>query len=210
MANGVVGVAAANGGTAILIIKLPTNPNGYFVLNVNSNADYLVEVNPLFGVGADFVGSQYMGRRYGYDPDDTIKRLGDANYEAFLIRQQLIRKTGSNLLGGYASEAEQMKGFMEAGLSSAKKLKLEYGKAPTSEQFVKLEEDIVWMVEIEVKGQKVLAPVVYLAQSTKDSVQKGAVIAANNINMDLASLTNIGGTISGDNALNITKKILQT
>ncbi|MBW1616036.1 MAG: hemagglutinin repeat-containing protein, partial [Deltaproteobacteria bacterium] len=189
-----------------LHITLPTNPNGYFVTSVASNAAYLIETNPLFKVGVDFVGSQYMEHRYGYDPDDTIKKLGDANYEAYLIRQQLISKIGSNLLGNFANEAAQMKGLMDSALAEADKMGLEYGKSPTKEQLAEIEEDMVWMVETEVDGQKVLAPVVYLAQSTKDSIATGIVIAANDINMDLASLSNTGGTISGDNTLNIKTK----
>ncbi|MBW1617049.1 MAG: hemagglutinin repeat-containing protein, partial [Deltaproteobacteria bacterium] len=185
---------------------LPSNPNGYFVISKDPNADYLVETNPLFNVGVDFVGSQYMEHRYGYDPDDTIQKLGDANYEGYLIRQQLISKIGSNLLGGFANEAAQMQSLMDAGLSSAKKIGFEYGKAPKKDQIDKLKEDIVWMVETVVDGKKVLTPVVYLAKSTKDAIEKGAVIAAKDVNMNLASVTNTGGTISGDNTLNIKSK----
>ena len=91
-----------------LTITLPANPNGYFVTNKDPGAQYLVETNPLFAVGSNFVGSNYLAERYGYNPDVVTKRLGDANYEAFLLKQQLIQQLGTNLIKGYDSEAAQM------------------------------------------------------------------------------------------------------
>lgn len=206
----ITGITAANGNPAIsfggLVINLPTNPNGYFVISQNSGSKFLVETNPLFAVGSNYVGTDYMAQRYGYNPDTVIKRLGDANYEAYLIRQQLIHQTGTNLLQGYGSEADQMKRLMDQALSQGKSAGFVFGKALDPSQIANLKEDIVWMVETVVAGQKVLAPVVYLASGTRNAIERGAVIAADNMTMNLTSLTNTGGTISGAKSLSVTSQ----
>lgn len=213
-ANSASGASAQSGGSGVaggapavsyggLTINLPSNPNGYFVTNQNPSAQYLVETNPLYAVGSNFVGSNYLAERYGYNPDEIGKRLGDSDYEAYLIRQQLIQQTGNNILNGQADEAAQMQALMDNAANQGKKIGLKWGQALTAEQASKLDHDIVWMVETTVAGQKVLAPVVYLSAGTKNAIQTGAVISAKDANLNLTSLTNSGGTISGSNSLNI-------
>ncbi|MDQ7970202.1 MAG: hemagglutinin repeat-containing protein, partial [Oxalicibacterium faecigallinarum] len=189
-----------------LSITLPTNPNGYFVPSKNSDARFLVETNPLFNVGSNFVGSDYLAVRLGINPDTVQKRLGDANYEGYLIRQQLIEQTGNNVLKGYADEATQMQRLMDQGAAQGAALGLTFGQPLTADQVANLKEDMVWMVETVVGGQKVLAPVVYLASSTRDAIEGGAVIAGTNVKLDVASLNNTGGTISGEGSLDVKSK----
>lgn len=201
------GATAVGGANAIsfggLAITLPANPNGYFVVSQAPGSRYLIETNPLFAVGSGFVGSDYMLEHYGYDPDTVMKRLGDANYEAYLVRQQLIAETGNVILGGYANEAEQMKRLMEQAIDESARQGFAFGAALTPGQIAALQEDVVWMVETTVAGQKVLAPVVYLAASTRDAIQTGAVIAGKDVKLDVTSLTNTGGTISGSGSLDV-------
>ena len=208
--TGVSGTTTASGAPAIsfggLVIALPTNPNGYFVVSTAPGSKYLVETNPLFAVGSNYVGSDYMASRYGYNPDTVMKRLGDSNYEAYLIRQQLISQIGKNILNGYGNEADQMKRLMDQAVDEGKRVGFVFGQALTTDQIANLKSDVVWMVETTIAGQKVLAPVVYLAASTKNSIETGAVIAGENVNMNLTSVTNTGGTISGSKSLNITSK----
>ncbi|MDP1872461.1 MAG: hemagglutinin repeat-containing protein [Gallionella sp.] len=199
-------VAGASLSFAGLNLTLPSNPNGYFVPNRDPAAHYLVETNPLFAVGSNFVGSDYMAQRYGYNPDTVIKRLGDSNYEAYLVRQQLIQQTGGNVLKGYGNEAAQMQSLMDQAVSQGKEMGLVFGQALSPSQAASLKQDIVWMEEVVVAGQKVLAPRVYLAQSTRDMISGGAVIAGDNVNLDVTSLTNTGGSISGGDTLKITSK----
>lgn len=184
----------------------PTNPNGYFVLTKNPSADYLIESNPLYGLGSDYAGSDRLLKSLGIDPEGTTKRLGDANYEAYLIRQQLISATGSTVLNGYANEATQMERLMDQAAGESKGLGLILGKALTADQIADLKQDIVWMVETTVSGQKVLQPIVYLASESRKSIVSGAVIAGQNVTMDVSSLTNKGGTISGAESLTVTSK----
>jgi filamentous hemagglutinin family protein len=189
-----------------LNLNLPTNPNGYFVTAKNPNSQYLVETNPLFGAENNTVGSDYLTKLLNINPDKEIKRLGDANYEAKLVRDQLIAQTGANVLKGMDSEAAQMQALMDNASDQAGKLGLVYGQALSPDQVANLKEDMVWMVETVVGGQKVVAPVVYLAKSTRDAIEgDGPVISATNMKIDAGSVTNTGGTIKGDK-LDITAK----
>ena len=184
-------------------IALPSNPNGYYVPSKDPSAKFLVETNPIFAVGSDFVGSDYMAQRFGFNPDTVQTRLGDANYEAYLIRQQLIEQTGSNVIAGYNNEADQMKRLMDQAVTQSAKLGLEFGKTPTAEQLANLTEDIVWMEEVVVNGQKVLAPKVYLAAATVAAIDTGAVIGGQNVTIAGEGLKNTGGTIAATGTLNV-------
>lgn len=194
-----------NPATGAQPLTLPTNPNGMFVPSRNPNSGYLVESNPLYTNVDNYLGSDYLAEKYQFNADEVVKRLGDAAYETSLVRQQLASQAGTNLLNGYANEKEQMRGLMDHAGSQAASLGLKYGQALTADQQAGLKQDMIWMVETTVAGQKVLAPVVYLAAGTKAMFEPGnAVIAADKTNMSLTSLTNTGGTISGASSLNIT------
>jgi len=195
-----VTVPAANGITFTgLNLTLPTNPNGYFVPVKNPTSAYLVETNPLFQVGNNSVGSSYLSKLLGIDPEKEQKRLGDANYEAKLVRDQLIAQTGNNIIKGMANEAAQMQALMDNAATQSSALGLVFGQPLTKDQASALTEDVVWMVEQVVNGQKVLAPVVYLAQSTRDAIEGGGpVMSATNATIKAGTLTNTGGTIAAD------------
>lgn len=184
-------------------VTLPTNPNGYFVASHSPNAQYLVETNPLFSAGSNFLGSNYLAELLGFNPDTVEKRLGDANYEAYLIRQQLIAQTGSNILKGQVAEAPQIKSLMDGAVSQGESLGLTWGQPLTAAQVGNLKQDMVWMVETTVAGQKVLAPVVYLSAASRSSIDGGAVIAGKNVNLNLASLNNLGGTLKATDTMTI-------
>lgn len=205
----VINVSPVGGVSSItfggIVIQLPTSPNGYFVMNPDRSASYLVETNPLFATVTNLYGSAYLADQFKPTPDMLTKRLGDANYEAYLIRQQLIAQTGNNLLAGYEKESDLLKDLMEKGAVEASRLELTWGSAPTNDKLADLRQDLVWMVYVEVNGQRVLTPVVYLSQETVAGIQTGAVIQAKNITMkDMASVTNTGGTIIGSETLTIT------
>ncbi len=188
-------------------VTLPSNPNGYFVVSKDPSAKFLVETNPLFQVDSGFVGSDYLAERLGFDPDTTLQRLGDANYEAQLIRQQLIAQTGRNLLSQAETEVQQMQRLMDNAATVATSAGLTYGQAPTAEQLAALTGDIVWMVETIVAGQKVLAPVVYLSQASRDAFEAGgASIDVENATIVADSLENTGGTIAASGALAVETK----
>jgi len=188
-----------------LSISLPTNPNGYFVRAKSSNAAYLIEVNPRFGLDAPYLGSDYLFKKLNTKSgtEKIIRRLGDAAYENHLIRQQMIVQTGRDVLKRFKQNAElQTRSLFDAAAEASTELKLTWGVALTKEQVNKLKTDIVWMVKTVVDGQEVLAPVVYLCQATKNNVTPdGAVISADVTDIKMASLDNIGGLIEGEEKL---------
>ena len=196
--NGVRG--ATFGGTTV---SLPTNVNGYFVTAATPRAGFLVETNPRYQVGSTSVGSDYLSNLLGFSPDVLVRRLGDAGYEAYLIRQQLVAQTGNAILAGVQNASTQVRRLMDQAAAESKDLGLAYGQALTPAQQAALTQDIVWMVQTEVGGQVVLAPVVYLSQATRAGITGGAVISAENANLSLTSLTNAGGTIAGGKTLKI-------
>lgn len=198
-ANAALGVNGTSFGG--INIPLPANPNGYYVTVKTPGAKYLVETNPLYQVGSSNVGSDYLSKLLGYNADEIGLRLGDASYEAYLVKQQLVAQTGNVILAQYANADAQMQGLMENAAGEARSLGLQYGKALTPEQQAGLRGDIVWMVQTVIDGKTVLAPVVYLAQSTKNNIASGAVISAQDANLSLSSLTNTGGTIVGGKSL---------
>ena len=206
--TGSVGYTGGNAGNGVsgtsfggIKVTLPNSPNSYYVLSSDPKARYLVETNPLYLGGGSTLGSDYLARLLGYNPDELAMRLGDASYEAWLVKQQLIAQTGNAVLVGYQSADGQMKSLMEHAAGESTSLGLAYGKPLTPEQQAALKQDIVWMVQTEIEGKTVLAPVVYLAQSTKANISKGAVISAENANLSLESMTNTGGTIVGTKSL---------
>ncbi|HEX8885861.1 MAG TPA: hemagglutinin repeat-containing protein, partial [Noviherbaspirillum sp.] len=201
-----------------LDLSLPANPNGYFVISRDPGTRYMVETNPRFlltggvdsrtgqgGNTADGLigGSDYLAMELGFDPERMQKRLGDAAYEQRLIQQQLIAQTGRHLLAGKRDEAAQMQALFESAAGQASKLGLRFGVALGEEQINALDRDIVWMVEQEVRGEKVLAPVVYLSRASREGVERGTVIAADDITMQVASLDNRGGVIAGRDRLTV-------
>lgn len=196
---------AANGvnGTSFggIDIPLPTNPNGLFVIAREPGAKYLVESNPLYMGGTATYGSDYLTKMLGYSTDEIGLRLGDASYENYLVKQQLIAQTGNVLLATYQNADTQMQALFDNASTQSKGLGLEFGRALTPEQQAGLKQDIVWMVQTVVDGKTVLAPVVYLSAATKASVTSGAVISAQDASLNLASLTNTGGTIAGGKSL---------
>lgn len=177
-------------------IALPTTPNGLFVPAQGNTSGYLVESNPLYTNIDNFLGSDYLAQKYNFKADDVTKRLGDAAFETYLVRQQLVTLTGSNMVvGGAATEKAQMQALMDHAGTQAKSLGLSYGKALTAAQQAGLKSDMVWMVETTVNGQKVLAPVVYLAASTRELFNNsagGGLIAGDAVTANVSSLTNSG------------------
>ncbi|MBK4736542.1 hemagglutinin repeat-containing protein [Noviherbaspirillum pedocola] len=148
-------------------------------------------------IDVDAGGSDYLVQQLGQDPNALTLRLGDANYEQRLIREQLVAETGRNLLQGQGSESAQFQQLMDRAAEQASAMGLRLGLALTRDQAAKLKHDMLWLVEQNVEGHRVLVPVVYLSQATKDSIVKGAVIAADDMRINATALENRGGTIQG-------------
>jgi len=180
--------------------RLPDN--SLYQVRPDSTSPYLVETDPRFTNKKQWLSSDYMMNAFTTDPNNVLKRLGDGYYEQRLIREQVIALSGSRYLGNWQSDEEQYKGLMDAGVTFGKKYNLTPGVALTAEQMALLSGDIVWMVAQTVtladgSSQRVLVPQVYATVKPGDLDGSGALLAGNNVGLNLSGDLNNGGRISG-------------
>ena len=195
-------------------INLPKNDKGLF--RINNNIDnkpgfsYLVETNINFIDKSRFFGSEYFFKRIGFNPDRNIRLLGDSFYETKLINKAILEGTGRRFLSGYKSDKEQMQALYDNAASEQEDLNLSLGIALSKDQIAKLKKDIIWYVEEEVQGQKVLVPKVYLTRNTLSKLKdkNASIDAGQELNITADNITNTGNlsanniTITSDNLTN--------
>lgn len=183
---------------------LPQGQNGLFQLNNDPGYPYLIETNPAFASLSNFLNSGYLLDAVGYNPDQTQRRLGDGLYEQRLIQQAIAARTGKRFLAGLNSDEAQFKYLMDNAIASKQALNLAPGIALTAEQVAALTHDIVWMQEQVVNGQKVLVPVLYLAQANDRLAPGGALIQGQDVALISGSNLNNSGTLRASNNLSAT------
>ncbi|MDD3597212.1 hemagglutinin repeat-containing protein [Sulfuricurvum sp.] len=188
-------------------ITLPQGKYGLFLVNQDINHPYLIEQNPLYTDYNTFISSDYILERLGFEPDNTLKRLGDGAYETQLVRDSVIRLSGERYLGNYTSDAEQYQALMDNALRVQAELGLVIGVSLTQDQIAGLADNIVWLEEKTIEGIKVLVPRVYLASGALN--ESGPKIAANTIDLNVAnSLTN-DGVIQASDTLSLNAKTIK-
>ena len=175
-----------------------------YTLNEDPSADYLVETNPKYADYHEFLSSDYLLERVKADPEKISKRLGDGYFEQQFVLEQVLGLTGKKYLDGYGSDMEQFQALMEAGATVAEEMGLEIGVALTAEQIASLTSDIVWLVEEEINGQKVLVPEVYLAAIRDEDLKaSGALITGGEVELySKQDIENIG-TINADRTVDL-------
>ncbi|SFN22860.1 filamentous hemagglutinin [Izhakiella capsodis] len=170
-----------------------------------SGSPYLIVTDPRFTSRTQFISSDYLLARVGYDPAAVHKRLGDGFYEQKLVRDQVLSLTGRQSVHGEDAMA-QYQALMNNGVKVAQDFSLVPGVALTPEQIAALQQDIVWLVSETVNTesgtQAVLVPKVYLAQSTLRLTGDGALIAGGDLQLSTNSVTNAGNLLA-DRALGI-------
>ncbi len=178
-----------------------------FTINTNPTAKYLVETNEKFANYNNFLSSDYLLERVKSDPTKVSKRLGDGYYEQKLVTEQITELTGKKYLNDYSSALEQYQALMENGATVANEYNLTVGVALTKEQMAALTSDIVWLVEEEVNGEKVLVPEVYLSTlKTGDLTSSGALIVGTDVELVASDDLKNVGTIKADNNLTVAAK----
>ncbi|MDG9853111.1 filamentous hemagglutinin N-terminal domain-containing protein [Pseudomonas nitroreducens] len=167
---------------------------------------YLVETNPELTSLKSFLGSDYLLGLLGYDPDKAQKRLGDGLYEQRLIQQAVVARTGQRYIDGMASDEALFKYLMDNAIAYKDSLQLQLGVGLSAEQVAALTHDIVWLEEATINGEKVLVPVLYLAQAEGRLAANGALIMGNDLSLiSGGNLTNQGTLrASGDLAASAT------
>ncbi|NWC37244.1 DUF637 domain-containing protein [Pseudomonas gingeri] len=162
---------------------------------------YLIETNPAFADLKQFVSSDYLLSRLGYNDEDSTKRLGDGFYEQKLIQQAVVARTGQRFIDGQTSDESLFKYLMDNAVSSKQQLNLSVGVSLTSEQVAALTHDIVWMEKQVVNGEEVLVPVLYLAQANNRLAPNGALIQGSDVNLIAGANLENSGTLRASNNL---------
>ncbi|MCW8197320.1 filamentous hemagglutinin N-terminal domain-containing protein [Verminephrobacter aporrectodeae subsp. tuberculatae] len=176
--------------------------NSLFALTPNSAAHYLVETDPAFANYQNWLGSDYLLSALSIDPARVQKRLGDGFYEQKLIREQVAQLTGRRFLAGYENDEAQYRALMNSGVSFAKAHHLVPGVALSAAQMAQLTSDIVWLVEKDItladgSTAKALVPQLYAQVQSGDLQAGGALIAGNNVQLNLTGNLLNSGTIAG-------------
>ncbi|WP_440482556.1 hemagglutinin repeat-containing protein [Serratia marcescens] len=169
--------------------------NGLFSQHTATGSPFLVVTDERFTRRDNFISSDYMLERVGYDPAQAHKRLGDGFYEQRLVREQVLALTGKPSVKGWDA-MEQYQQLMNNGSKVAQDFHLVPGVALTPEQIAALQQDIVWLVSetVQTEGgpQTVWVPKVYLAQTTLRLTGDGAVIGGGDLQLSANSITNAG------------------
>lgn len=214
--DGTSATAPTTGGNTppVQVIGTPENPlpnlvppTGQLYIR-DPNGRYLIETDPRFANYGTWLGSDYLLGKLGYSPDGRLKRLGDDFYETQLVLQQITGLTGRKYLAA-SNGLDQYRDLMDAGASVAGRFGLSIGIALTSQQIAALDQDIVWLVEQTVEGQKVLVPVVYLSQASAQKYRlDGAVISANTVAINATGNVNNRGGLKAAGDLSLSAKNL--
>ncbi|HFO1266887.1 TPA: DUF637 domain-containing protein, partial [Pseudomonas aeruginosa] len=189
---------------------LQTLPSVARVEGVPSNATpsnshkYLIETNPALTELKQFLNSDYLLGGLGINPDDSKKRLGDGLYEQRLVREAIVQRTGQRFIAGLNSDEAMFRYLMDNAIASKDVLGLTPGVTLSAAQVAALTHDIVWLEEVEVNGEKVLAPVVYLAQAEGRLGPNGALILGRDVNLITGGDLRNAGTLRAQNDLSAT------
>ncbi|MHA3916748.1 two-partner secretion domain-containing protein, partial [Halovulum sp. GXIMD14793] len=188
--NAAVSEASGNVDPADLASDLTSND--LLVVSVDPDAAYLIETDPQFVNPELFLSSDYFLIAVGLDPAEAQKRLGDAYAELLYIRKQLLALAGMLRLQPGIDEVAQIKAMYDNAVNAAEELDLTVGVALTPAQQAALKTDIIWMEEIQVNGQTVLAPRVYLADTSRITLAGGSVLRGAVIDVNTTDFQNSG------------------
>jgi filamentous hemagglutinin len=162
---------------------------------------YLIETNPALTDLKQFMSSDYLLGLLGVTPDNSQKRLGDGLYEQRLIREAVVARTGQRFLDGLTSDEAMFRYLMDNAIASKQRLNLSVGVTLTAAQVAALTHDLVWLEEYLVNGEKVLVPVLYLAQAKNRLAPNGALIQGQNVSLIAGTELNNAGTLRAANNL---------
>jgi len=196
-----VSAGDAQSGAGLSIARVQGLPSSATPSNSHK---YLIESNPELTSLKSFLSSDYLLDQLGYDPDQTQKRLGDGLYEQRLLQQAVVARTGQRYIDGMTSDESLFKYLMDNAIAYKDELHLTPGVALSAEQVAALTHDIVWLEEAEVNGEKVLVPVLYLAQANNRLAPNGALIQGHDLNLISGGGLANQGVLRASNNLDVT------
>ncbi|RUR90825.1 hemagglutinin repeat-containing protein [Pectobacterium polaris] len=148
------------------------------------------------------LGSSYLLDKLNLDADHDYRFLGDAEFDSRYISQAVLKQSGQRHLNGTGSDLEQMQMLLDNAAAAQKGMNLQLGVSLTPDQVANLSQSMVWWENIEVNGQTVLAPKLYLAQADKSNLQ-GSAIVANKIELNAGGSVTNSGTLKAVEVLAI-------
>ncbi|WP_353655849.1 hemagglutinin repeat-containing protein [Erwinia sp. S59] len=210
---------------------IPSGNNGLFVSAEKPDSPYLIVTNPkIAGIGKldsnlfngldisslsapqevrsqftdtrQFLGSSYFLDRLKLKPESDYRFLGDAAFDTRYVSNAVLSQTGQRYISGVGSDLAQMQTLIDNAAHQQQSLGLQLGVSLTPEQVAALTESIVWWETVEIDGQKVLAPKLYLATQDVKPLT-GSTILANNVSLKGGTLTNAGSTLQGGSSLSL-------
>ena len=171
-----------------------------------STSSFLIETRSQFIDVSRYVSSDYfLNQLQGYNPDETIRRLGDAYAETRFILAQIYEQTKRHISLSPKDTSALITTLYDNAVQQQQALNLTAGIALTPEQISQLTKDIVWLEEKIVQGETVLVPVFYLSPSSTQEVRLNKpTIKAPNVDINAASLISKDGDIFTTDSLTIT------
>ncbi|MFJ5359588.1 hemagglutinin repeat-containing protein [Pectobacterium sp. CHL-2024] len=148
------------------------------------------------------LGSSYLLDKLNLDADHDYRFLGDAEFDTRYISQAVLKQSGQRYLNGTGSDLQQMQTLLDNAAAAQKGMNLQLGVSLTPDQVANLSQSLVWWENIEVNGQTVLAPKLYLAQADKSNLQ-GSVIVANKVELNAGGSVTNSGTLRAVDVLAI-------
>src|SRR5690606_7995515 len=112
--------------------------------------------------------------------------------------------TGQRFLDGLTSDEAMFRYLMDNAIASKQQLGLSVGVGLSAAQVAALTHDIVWLEEHEVSGEKVLVPVLYLAQADGRLAPSGALIQGKDVALISGGELSNQGTLRASNDLSAT------
>ncbi len=139
------------------------------------NPKYVVETRDAFVTLESLYGSEYLLDRIDYHPEQELTFMGDPFYEMREVSKAIEREYRQRyILEGCASEQEQYETLLENGAKAYRDYNLAVGIELSAEQINSLQEPIVWLVEAEVDGKKVLTPKLYFPEALQVKLGVGS------------------------------------
>ncbi|ACX88282.1 filamentous hemagglutinin family outer membrane protein [Pectobacterium parmentieri WPP163] len=148
------------------------------------------------------LGSSYLLDKLNLDADHDYRFLGDAEFDTRYINQAVLKQSGQRYLNGTGSDLTQMQMLLDNAAVAQKGMNLQLGVSLTPDQVANLSQSMVWWENIEINGQTVLAPKLYLAQADKNNLQ-GSAIVANKIELNAGGSVTNSGTLKAVEVLAI-------
>ena len=150
---------------------------------------YIKETSPVFTEFEQYFSTQnFIQRLTNYNPDTEPVHYGDAFNQMQLVQQQLVDLTGISTLDEIDPVATMQK-LYESGERLGRSLELEPGVTLSEAAVDQLQDDIVWPEIVNIDGEDILVPRLYLAKN-KNHTKVGSGIHAKNIALTAAEIDN--------------------